>query len=90
MNLTVEYGLIAVAVIGVLVVHWWLSRRPAVWLGAVVPVVAVVAFAYALSTLEPVGLRDYFAPVAGLAVLLWMWVEGAGARRRAHAGPAGV
>lgn len=83
--MSLQYFLVLIPVALLLALHWWLARRQAVWLGAIVPVVATTAFVVALLVAQNRGVRDFLAPVAGLAVLLWMWAEGITARRRTAA-----
>lgn len=79
------YWLVAVPVLGLLLAHWWLSRRKSQWLGVIVPALVSTGAAYLVLTRDDFGARDYVALAVAIGVLLWMWAQGGAARRERSA-----
>lgn len=76
MNISSGYLTVAIPVILLVGVHWWLSRRTNPWLGAVVPVLTGLAFAIVLLQRAPaLTTSDAVAPVLALGLLAWIWAD---------------
>lgn len=76
------YWAAAVCVLAVLLLHSWLSRRSTVWLGAVVPTVALVGLVYT-GIVYGAGrtFTDYLGPALVIVLLLITWGNGYSARQ---------